>query len=95
MMNLRRTEVNNFKIENSVKIDELLIKKDNIISIEEYFNNNEKIVLNDRKLELFYNGVKLNCDFEDGIYRIYNLNNNFIGVGEVTQKLLKRDIIIE
>ena len=59
---------------------------------EKYFDN-AKIDLNDRKLELFLNGVQLTHDLEDGLYRIYN-NNNFIGLGIVKNKLLKRDIVI-
>ena len=44
-------------------------------------------------IELFLNGVQLTHDLEDEVYRIYN-NNNFIGLGIVKNKLLKRDIVI-
>ena len=57
------------------------------------FYNSEKIILEDRKLELFLNGVKLTNKKRDGIYKIYN-NNKFIGIGVVKDELLKRDIII-
>ncbi len=98
MQSLCRTQVNNFKIENSLTLDK--IQSDDIdsiinrfISIEEIFCNNKKINLNDRKTELFLNGVKLTFNFDDDIYRIYN-NNVFLGLGIVKDKLLKRDVII-
>ena len=91
---LRRTKVDNFKIEDSVKLDEIILKKDNIISIEKYFSNNSEIELNDRKLELFLNGVNLTFELNNGIYRIYNAKKEFIGIGIVENKLLKRDVIL-
>lgn len=94
MQNLERIQVDKFKIEDSVKLDELSEDYDNIITIERYFNYLEKIVLNNRKLELFLNGVKLTFELEDGIYNIYNSNNEYIGIGIVENNLLKRDIIL-
>jgi len=38
--------------------------------------------------------VQLSFELEDGIYRIYS-NQNFIGIGIVKNKLLKRDVIVE
>lgn len=100
MKNLKRLTVGEFSIENSIKMEELeesenpkeIIQK-NLITIEEFFNKKEKINLNNNKLKLFLNGVKLTENKEDGIYRIYN-NDKFIGIGTVKDKLLKRDIII-
>ncbi len=94
MSYLKRTMVDKFKIENSIKIDELLHKKNNIITIEQYFSYLSSIVLNNRKLELFQNGVKLTYNLANGLYKIYDQNNNFIGIGIVENKLLKRDIIL-
>lgn len=94
MQNLERTQVDRFKIEDSVKLDELVETYSNIITIEQYFDYLEKIILNSRKLELFLNGVKLTFELPDGIYNIYNSNNEYIGLGIVENKLLKRDIII-
>ena len=65
----------------------------NLITIEELFKEKENIELNDRKLELFLNGVKLTQNKPDGIYKIYN-NKNFIGIGIIKDNLLKRDIVI-
>ncbi|MDE5830891.1 MAG: tRNA pseudouridine(55) synthase TruB [Clostridia bacterium] len=67
--------------------------EDKIISIEDIFKNKPKIVLNKRKLELFLNGVKLSTNEKEGVYRIYE-ERDFIGIGEVKEKLLKRDIVV-
>lgn len=97
MKSLNRIQVGDFIIDKSINLhdirsDNIDFIKQNIISIEEYFINKGKIVLNNKKLKLFLNGVKLSYLLGDDIYRIYN-NNNFIGLGEVRNKLLKRDII--
>lgn len=91
MKELQRTKVDKFDIANSVKLENL--SENNIISIEQIFKSYPSINLNDRKLELFLNGVQLTFELEDAIYRVYN-KENFIGLGVVKNKLLKRDIII-
>ncbi len=95
MKELKRTKVNEFSIKNSISLEELdcINIKEKIISIEQIFIGNMKIDLNNRKLELFLNGVQLTHELENGLYRIYN-NNKFIGLGTVNNKLLKRDIVI-
>ncbi len=97
MKELIRTEVNNFKIENAVTINEvkenIAIVKEKIISIEKIFKDKQKINLNDRKKELFLNGVRLTFKEPDDIYTIYN-NNQFIGLGLIKDNLLKRDVIL-
>ena len=96
MSELKRLKVGNFKIEDTIIIDENVTKEDikeKLITIEELFKNKEKIDLNSKKLILFLNGVKLNENKEDGVYRIYSLGR-FIGLGIVKDKLLKRDIIL-
>lgn len=101
MKELIRLKVGTFDINNSITIEELeknaknqeyLDKK--IISIEEVFSQKNKIVLNEEKIKLFLNGVKLTKKLEDGIYRIYDNNKKFIGIGLLQNNLLKRDIII-
>lgn len=100
MASLQRLKVGRFSIENSITIDDLEknIKNDSFIknhfiSIEKLFENEPNIELNNRKLELFLNGVKLTHDLKDGVYKIYS-NNKFIGLGTVKNNLLKRDVII-
>ena len=94
MKELKRTQVGEFKIENSIKIEELENSLNKyFISIESYFKNNNNIQLEDKKLQLFLNGVKLSYKLTDGIYKIYN-KEKFIGLGTIKNNLLKRDIII-
>lgn len=91
MKELQRTKVDKFDIANSVKLENL--SENNIISIEQIFKSYPSVDLNDRKLELFLNGVMLTVESNDGLYRIYN-KQNFIGLGIVKNKLIKRDVII-
>lgn len=97
MIGLDRIQVGEFNIKQSISIEELEnnkeIIKDKIITVEELFRNLDKIELDKRKLELFLNGVQLSDSNIDGIYKIYS-KENFIGIGIVKNKLLKRDIII-
>ena len=95
MKELQRVKVDTFSIENSVPLENLddINLKEKIITIEKIFLDKLQINLNDRKLELFLNGVQLTYELEDGLYRIYN-NNKFIGLGIIKNKLLKRDIVI-
>ena len=98
---LKRTVVGDFKIEDSILLDDLKENKENydflnskILGLEEVFKNLPRIVLNARKYELFLNGVMLTFKLEDGIYNIYSENQKYIGIGIVKNKLLKRDVVI-
>lgn len=97
MIGLDRIQVGEFNIKQSISIEELEnnkeIIKDKIITVEELFENLDKIELDKRKLELFLNGVQLSNSNIDGIYKIYS-EEDFIGIGVVNNNLLKRDIII-
>lgn len=97
MKELKRLEIDLFKIEKSITIDDIKNKKkdvaENLISIEAIFMDKQKIVLDERELKHFLNGVKLTFNKEDGLYRIYN-HNVFIGIGVVKNNLLKRDVIV-
>ena len=96
MKELQRTRVGIFKIDQAISVEELDENtiQENIITIEELFKDLENIELNERKLQMFLNGVKLSFKIKDGIYKIYN-NQKFIGIGVVKDNLLKRDIILE
>lgn len=101
MKELKRTRVDNFRIEDAITLEELENNKDNeeylknkIISIEKVFEDKKIINLNERKKELFLNGVKLTHNLEDDIYLVYS-NNVFLGLGIVQNKLLKRDVIVD
>ena len=95
MKELQRTRVGIFTIEQSVLVEDLTketIEK-YMITIEKLFKDLENIELNEKKLQLFLNGVKLSFDLEEGIYKIYS-NQQFIGIGVLKNNLLKRDIIM-
>lgn len=105
MLELNRTKVGIFNIEDSIKVDDLIYNKDNkqklisyLISIEDIieclYGKENKISLDNKKLKLFLNGVKLRYNLKDSIYRIYDKENNFIGIGSINKNLLKREIIL-
>lgn len=93
MQELQRIQVGDFRIEQSVTIEQL--EKDNIpyLSVEKLFEDKEAVSLEKRRLHLFLNGVKLEIRKPDGVYRIY-CEQKFIGLGVVSQGLLKRDIVL-
>ena len=100
MENLIRLKAGEFSIENSITLEEILnaenpynVLEKNIITLEEFFKDKETINLNEKRLQLFLNGVNLTEQKKDGIYKIYT-NNNFIGTGTLKGKKLKRDIIL-
>ena len=104
MSGLNRIRVGEFKIEEAVKISEIvdggeLYKnnaiKERFISIEKFLEDKERIILDNLKIRKFLNGVKIFSEKSDGVYRIYNENMVFIGSGVVENKKLKRDIIIK
>lgn len=93
MKELKRTKVGNFNIEQAITLGQLQEKENiKIITIEEMFKDKEEIILEDSKIILLLNGVKMNMKKPNGIYRIYNKQNKFIGLGIVQNKILKIDI---
>ncbi len=97
MKELKRTKVGDFYIEQAIKIQDILENEKNIknfITIEHFFENNEKINLNKGDLKKFLNGVKLHVQKRDGICRVYNEIEQFIGTGQIINNTLKRDIVI-
>ena len=102
MKELKRTKVGKFDINDSITTEELEQNIENsefinehFITIENYFEDKQSIQLNERKLSLFLNGVKLAYDLTDDMYKIYDNNNEFVGMGSVKNNLLKREIIVE
>ena len=98
MKELQRTRVGDFCIDQAIKIQDILENEKNInhyfITIEKFFENRPKIKLDNIKLKSFLNGVKICNINEDGIYRIYNESDQFIGIGNIKNNTLKRDIVI-
>lgn len=101
MKDLQRTMVGDFKIEDSITVDDLYNNADNkdffekkVISIEKFFYNNEKEILQDKDIKRFLNGVIIDTKY-NGLIRIYDQNKKFIGIGESNNGKLKRKIILE
>ncbi len=105
MKELNRTKVGIFNIEDSIYIKDLEQNINNkeylnkhVISIEQLFIKlygiDKKLELNNKKLELFFYGVKLTYNMKDGLYRVYNEKNEFIGIGNIKDNLLKREICL-
>lgn len=101
MRELNRIRVGDFRIEQSVKISNIIsnnsinksVIENNFISIERFFEKKESVILNDSDLFKFLNGVKVDINTNDGIYKVYN-KENFIGIGIIQNNRIKRDIII-
>ena len=95
MKNLKRLQVGNFNVKDSIKISDINIKNinENIITLENLLKDEPSIEFSKRKLELFLNGVQITLLNDDGLYKIYS-EGKFIGTGIVKNKLLKRDIIL-
>ena len=101
MKKLNRTRVGEFRIEQAVRISEIVndgvidtkIIEKNFISIEKFFEEKNSVNLNDYSLFRFLNGVNVDVSLDDGIYKVYN-KNVFIGIGIVKNGKMKRDIVV-
>lgn len=101
MKELERLQVGRFNIENSIKIGELKEHKDDLRFIEKHFIGFEELLkdnpsceLTDKEVIQFLNGMKLKKNLQDGIFKIYSIDNTFIGTAEVENGFLKRDIVV-
>lgn len=96
MKQLIRSQVDEFNLKDSIGLEELSLEtvSRKLISIEKIFEKNDDINLNDKKLELFLNGVLLSYNLKDGLYKVYN-NNIFIGLGVIKGEILKRDVVLK
>ena len=102
MQDLERSRVGKFDIKDSITIEELEQNiedsefiNQHFITIENYFKDKESIKLDEKRLSLFLNGVKLTHNLTDDMYKIYDEINKFVGIGSVKNNLLKREIIVE
>lgn len=87
MINLRRVQTGEFKIEDSIKIEN--ITEENIISMEKLFDKKVDVK---NKLKEVLNGMSVCVDLPDGLYKLYA--DEFIGIGKIENKKLKREIIL-
>lgn len=97
MKELNRIQVGRFELKDSVTIEELEKGKEQveekIITMQELFKDLPTVSLEEKEYQPFLNGVKIVKEVEDGMYNIYQ--KEYIGIGIVKGKRLKRDIILE
>lgn len=95
MLELKRIQVDKFKIENALSFEDLEKNKENIdkylIKMEEVFDNFPKIDLPVEKKELLLNGVKLKGfeKLKEGTYNIY-IDRKYIGLGIIRERNIKK-----
>lgn len=101
MKELKRVQVGEFKIDQTVTIEELENNKDKsifleskLMTVEKVFQEKEKMQLSEKQLKRFLNGVKISSDLKEDLYRIYDKQMNFIGIAKMENGNLKRDIIL-
>lgn len=98
MTELNRSETSVFNEKDSINIKDLTIDNINnyLISMEEALNQYEKININEGYSKLLINGVKVGDRrmskdniINDNIYRVYDENNVFLGLGRRDEKGFK------
>ena len=98
MKELNRTKVGIFEISDAITIDELENNKqlanNKLIEMEDLLKSKPKIILEDKNLKQFLNGVKITMNENEDIYKIYKEDGEFLGTGVIKENKLKRDIII-
>ncbi len=99
MKELNRIQVGQFELSQAVTIEDIEKNKDNeefwnqhVITMQKFFEKYPTTELQEEKLNLFLNGVRLNNNKPDGLYQI-KVSNEIIGIGEIRNNLLKREII--
>lgn len=102
MWNLERTQSGKFQKETSIVLDNLNSDNiiENLIPIDEIFNDFERLVVQSKVENLLINGVRIsNINLikdvvENKTYRIYNSNNVFLGIGSRDANGLKIDKLL-
>ncbi|MBQ9314793.1 MAG: tRNA pseudouridine(55) synthase TruB [Clostridia bacterium] len=93
MMELRRTQIGDFTVDQAIKVADAT--EDKMISLEELID--KEVTIKKEKLFKLVNGMELYENKPDGVYKIYIDNyvkKKFIGVGILKNKYLKREIIL-
>ena len=98
MTELIRLKSGNFLIEDSVDMQEFLELKypemlEKIITIEDYYKENRKVILNEEDCEHFINGMSIEIEgYDNKTVRVYQAKK-FIGIGTVKENHLKRYLV--
>ena len=93
MFYLKRLSQHKFNVIDANIIDELTLEK--TIKIDDFFNDFEKLSLNEENLKIFLNGGKvfLNQNISKD-FRIYSEDNDFIGLGSLENNYLKHKQLV-
>ena len=90
---LIRTSQQNFSIDNANKID--IVSEDNIISLENAFDDLNTITLNKSDTNAFINGVTLKLKLDhDNLLRVYDSSKNFIAIGKNNAQGFKHEYLV-
>lgn len=102
LQDLNRTQVGDFKLEDAITIEELQKNLGNekfidqhFISIEKFFKDAPELSLEPQNVKSLINGVKLDGKkIPEGVVKIYNKSNEFLGIainqnGELKRKIMK------
>tara|TARA_S200000501_G_scaffold359996_1_gene386571 strand:- start:53 stop:892 length:840 start_codon:yes stop_codon:yes gene_type:complete len=93
MKSLTRISQGKFCISKSKEISH--ISKDDIISIESAFEDLDSITIIPKDEKKFINGVTIpGLKKRDNIYRVYNKDNTFIGIGEIKDSFLNHKQLV-
>ena len=93
MKSLIRISQGDFNLRNAKSASDII--QEDIISIEDAFKNLEIIKIQHNDEKKFINGVTIpNFNFQDAQYRIFNKNNNFVGIGEIIKNNLKHKQLV-
>ena len=93
MVYLKRLSQHKFNVLDAHIIDELSLE--NTIKIDDFFLDYEKLFLSEENLKIFLNGGKvfLNKNISKDL-RIYNEDNDFIGLGSLENNYLKHKQLV-
>lgn len=97
MMELTRLQTGTFIIQDSVDLYQFLRldREDmlkHVVSIEEYYKDEKKVILHKEDYQKYINGVPLKFDETDKIVRVYK-SGQYSGIGEIKDNVLKRYIV--
>ena len=90
---LIRTSQQNFSIDDANKID--IVSEDNIISLENAFDDLNSITLNQSDTNAFINGVTLQLKLDhDNLLRVYDSSKKFIAIGKNNAQGFKHEYLV-
>ena len=90
---LIRTSQQNFSLDDANQID--IVSEDNIISLENAFNDLNYITLNQSDTNAFINGITLQLKIDhDNLLRVYDSSKKFIAIGKNNAEGFKHEYLV-